>query len=103
MLDKTPKLNRIEMVRSDVSGKLFPASECELVIIKIVKAKSEDVNGYNPFVREQNLSSVVVEEGKPATVLPTFTPEQIERGQRKARSAIPPALRDIFTKPPELL
>ena len=110
MIDKAPKLNRIEMVRSDVSGKLFPASDCEMVIIKIVKGKTEDINEYNPFsntkvnieerpvLKREELATPVVE--KPS--IPNIDSPEFKAAMQRRNSAIPPAMRDLFSKPPEV-
>ena len=108
MLEKAQKLNKVEMVRSDISGKLFPVSECEIVVIKIVKAKNEDINSYSPLA-PMGTTKEVVDVGKPATEdtikklgLDPASPEFNKMMHRK-HSVIPPGLKDIFSKPPELL
>ena len=110
MVEKIPKMNKVEMVRSDISGKLFLASECEVLTIKIVKGKNEDASSlfenmsrnYNNNMAEEKF--VVVDNGKPATdvKVDTSSPE-FSKAMHIKRSVIPPAMKDLFQKPPELL
>ena len=69
MIDKLPKMNRIEMVRCEVTGKLFPASECEIVIIKIIKSKASNINSYNPL--PVVAKEVIIEKAKEYADNPT--------------------------------
>ncbi len=105
MLDKN--IPEVEMVRCEVTGKLYPASECEIVVIKIVKSKQADINSYNPFNNSsarQEEKVVVVDNGKPVTdvKVDTSSPE-FSKAMHIKRSVIPPAMKDLFQKPPELL
>ena len=107
MSDKLPKMNKVEMVRSDISGQFFPSDECEIVVIKLIKHKEEKMTAYNPFSsdRPANIKTDVVENGKPITDVKgvdTSSPEFAKLMHTK-RSIIPPAMKDIFSKPPELL
>jgi hypothetical protein len=105
--DKTMKaMPKVEMVRCEVTGKLFPATECEVVIIKIIKSKSADINSYSPFVGATNSVGKieVVDKGKPATDVPvvdTSSPEY-SKGLQRRMSVIPAAMKDLFQKPPEV-
>lgn len=108
MLNKISKINKIEMVRSDISGKLFPADECEMVVIKIIKAKFEDINGYNPIVNNlprfpQEGDRIPSVPSVPLTppLLDPASPEYNKIIHRK-QSIIPPSMKDIFNKPPEV-
>ncbi len=93
------------MVRCEVTGKLFPANECEVVIIKIIKSKAADINQYNLFPFKER----VVEIGKPTIEVKKeevggLVPgtEDYRKKMHVAQSIIPPAMRDIFSKPPGL-
>ena len=107
-MTKLPKMNKVEMVRSDISGKLFPVSDCEVVIVKIIKGKKEDINAYSPF---NSTKGPVTEDFAPAKtfrskettgVVVDPESEEYNKAVHKNTSVIPPSMRDIFQKPPEL-
>lgn len=112
--DKTLKsIPIVEMVRCEITGNLFPASECEVVVIKIIKSKNTDINSYNPFSqakREVTTTGYVQDVNvkipettiKTATAVDTSSPE-FNKIMQKRLSAIPPSMKDLFKKPPEIL
>ena len=105
--DKVIKsMPKVEMVRCEVTGKLYPASECEVVIIKIIKHRDADMNHYNPIEPKER---TFVETGKPITVptvtgpvVDTSSPEYNKIIQTK-HSVIPKSMQDLFSPPPGLL
>lgn len=105
--DKTIKsMPKVEMVRCEVTGKLFPATECEVVIIKIIKSKGANINNYTPFAMANNSTGIeVVEKGKLAINTPVVDTSSLEfsKAIQRKMSVVPSALKDIFQKPPELL
>lgn len=102
MIDKLPKMNRVEMVRSDISGQFFPSSECEIVVIKIVKHKDEKMTAYNPVApRETEYREEVKPEEKKLPLVNLGTKEGNEIAQM-AHSIIPKHMRDIFGSGPPL-
>jgi hypothetical protein len=113
MIEKAPKLNKIEMVRSDVSGKLFPMDECEMVIIRIVKGKNEDINEYNPIVKEpvarREAEHTIVPAGFiPKTLVDEHAPINYEdpkvmKSVSIARSIVPRNMQDLFNDPNKLV
>lgn len=45
------KIQTVEMVRCEVTGKIVPALECEYVVIKILKHRDADINDvFSPVV-----------------------------------------------------
>lgn len=48
-MDLTKNMEATEMVRCQVTGKLYPVSECEVVVVRIVKAKEADINSLPIF------------------------------------------------------
>lgn len=112
--DKTLKsMPKVEMVRCELTGKLYPASECEVIVIKIVKWKNADINSYNPFPSKTNdapKESVFVPKtdnmplNLPSiTANPTVESPEFNKMMHRKLSAIPPSMKDLFKKPPELI
>ena len=106
--DKTIKqMNKVEMVRCEVTGKLYPANECEVVVIKIIKWKDADINNYNTFTstvktKEVDINRVLTDTPEDKSVVvppPAFNSKMMQ----KQLSVVPKAMRDVFSKPPELL
>ena len=111
MIGKIPKMNKVEMVRSDVSGKLLKSDECEVIIIKIINGKDEDINSYSPFGRREEIKKEadpeIIQAFKDAVentkkIVPqmdTSSKEYNESVQIK-HSIIPKHMQDIFAPPP---
>lgn len=106
--DKTLKgIPIIEMVRCEVTGKLFPASECEVVVIKIIKSKNADINTYSPIMThttglvQTDMITKEVVQTTSMNELEAFksTPE-FNKAMQKKLSVIPKHMRDIFGTPP---
>lgn len=103
--DKTIKsLPKKEMIRCEVSGKLVPADECEVIVIKIIKHKDVSLNGYSPFsptktVSEENSNPLIPPALKKEE---TLTPDKINKIMAKRTSTIPSDMVDLFRKPGEL-
>lgn len=51
--DLIKNLPQREMVRCEISGKLVPIEDCEVVVIRIMKAKDVDIQSYNPFPKRE--------------------------------------------------
>lgn len=105
-------LKAVKMVRCEVTGKLYPASECEVVVIKIVKWKNADINDINPFSsRTNNAPKEAIYVAKtedfpintPNMIGPSPDSPEFNKIIHRKLSAIPPSMKDIFNKPPELL
>lgn len=95
-----------EMIRCEVTGKLIPIEDCEVIVIKIIKDKNADLSNYNPFnvpssnplgpirrddpqmIREQP----IVTKDKEIEI----TPEMVKRYKK---SIIPPAFASTMIPP----
>lgn len=102
-----PKMNTVQMVRCEVTGKLYPADECEVVTVKIVKWKNADINNYQMFKGQETFvtkTEAIKQEFIAPIAKPVLDPASPEYNKRVHRSAsvIPPAMKDLFKKPPEL-
>jgi hypothetical protein len=106
MIDKLPKMNKVEMVRSDVSGKLFKSDECEIIIIKIIKGKNEDINSYSPFGQKEKIVERVVERTPDIKEVEAKVPQldtasqDYNRAVQIKHSIIPKHMQDLFAPPP---
>jgi hypothetical protein len=108
MTTKLPKMNKVEMVRSDISGQFFPSDECEIVVIKIVKHRDEKMTAFNP-VAPRTIEPVKIEPAKeeirgndiksvPAAL--DFGSKEGNAIMQKTHSLIPPQFRNVFSAPP---
>jgi hypothetical protein len=108
MIDKASKLNRVEFVRSDISGKLFPADQCEMIVIKIVKGKEEDINSYNQFgAREVVRAPVgdaikIPDVVKKESFIANVDSPEFKKTMERRNAIVPRALSDVFKKPAEV-
>lgn len=95
---------KVEMVRCEVTGKLFPVNECEVVVIKIIKSKDSDINNYTLFKEEPVFKNSPVkykeERTEPAApAVPGAGTPEYEKSVHTAHSIIPPQFRDLFSDP----
>lgn len=93
------------MVRCQVTGKIVPASECEYIVIKILKHKDADLNGFNPFngttVAEPNklFSEAIVEPNKSIQVPDGAVLLTKEEMQPAPKPFMPPGIVALMREP----
>lgn len=112
---KEGKLPEKKMVRSDVSGRLYDADDCEVIVFRIIKGKNEDVNDLfnarieSPVTRvtpdlfvPSKPIQVIEHIAQSEVVLPSRGPNDpaITKadliGKTKLRTVIPPNLAGVF-------